>query len=154
MWSFRNEAVHSGKRKLETFEQLLTERIADFTSYLECGLEIGGKYVIHEKWSAPPANWLKGLVVIDEEGRVVFLASQVEKTSNAKDAELKALLWASELAKEKRWNGIVSFGSLLKKDSWKLIWNAKSANVVADAAAKHLVIMRVCFFPVLIIYFW
>ncbi|KAF3437406.1 hypothetical protein FNV43_RR20159 [Rhamnella rubrinervis] len=105
-----------------------------------------------ENWKPPPKNWLKAntdavfkdgnaafaLVLRDEHGRVLFLASKIDRASNATEAELKALEVEAK-SEPCCWDTrylILLCKSLLKEMNWNLTWNARSSNTVADAAAK------------------
>ncbi|KAF3433989.1 hypothetical protein FNV43_RR25092 [Rhamnella rubrinervis] len=134
VWGFRNEIVHSGKR-MEFFE-----RIEDFTSTVGMESEAGCTEGLKEKWTAPLANWFKAnvdadfkegktastLILRNDQGKVIYIASKLGDAANAKEAELKALT------------------RLLKEESWELVWNARSANVAADAIAKFSINSYVC----------
>ncbi|KAF3446701.1 hypothetical protein FNV43_RR11881 [Rhamnella rubrinervis] len=131
-----------------------------------------------ERWRAPPKNWYRAntdaafkdgraalvLVLRDEKGKVLYLASKLDSANSAKEAELKALVWGFEKAKMESWELVVWSSDalnvvkevescdepvcwesrysvlfcrgLLKEESWKLMRNARSANIVADLSAK------------------
>ncbi|KAF3436461.1 hypothetical protein FNV43_RR23553 [Rhamnella rubrinervis] len=97
-------------------------------------------------------------------GRVWYLASKLDLAYSPTEAELKAIEWAFELAVEKNWSKIIWSSdalnvvkeilsssnpslweirysvlycrSLLRQNEWKMEWNARSSNVVADCVAK------------------
>ncbi|KAF3437424.1 hypothetical protein FNV43_RR20177 [Rhamnella rubrinervis] len=102
-WNYRNEVVYGGKRSLIGFANLLSERIAEFSSARTSGdATIGHAEGMKENWKPPPKNWLKAntdaafkdgnaafaLVLRDEQGRVLFLASKIDRVSNATEAEV------------------------------------------------------------------
>ena len=188
IWGYRNEVAHGGKRKLTDYMQMLHERIEDFITGMEGSCFFGRTTGPKERWSPPPPKWLKAnvdasykegtsalaLVVRDEQGRVVFLASQLESAENAMVAELKALVWALQIAKERSWQQVVWSSDaktivdevlasyepcgwesrysillcrkLLQERSWILVWNARSSNTVADVTAKFTLASNNCLY--------
>ncbi|KAF3446981.1 hypothetical protein FNV43_RR12161 [Rhamnella rubrinervis] len=107
-----NEVVHTGQRKLLDFAFSLRDRLADFLGAMQKCPKALRQKGWKELWKAPSSNWLKAnvdasfkdgssafaIVVRDEYGRVRFLASKLERVASASEAELKALVWALDLA--------------------------------------------------------
>lgn len=125
-----------------------------------------------------PQDWLKinsdaafkrgktGLtfVVRDEDRNIVQITSRNENCDNAHEAEVLALLWATEVAKYKGWqnvewsmdavvvvkevvskevtekwhtrHAILQIRSRFDLHNWKILWNPRSSNVLANSFAK------------------
>ncbi|KAF3438471.1 hypothetical protein FNV43_RR21233 [Rhamnella rubrinervis] len=132
IWGYRNEVVYRGRRKFEDYTQMLSDRIAEFTTRVDSHVEGRNSIELKESWSPPPQYWLKAnidaafkegaaalaLVVRDEQGQVVFLASKLDRATSAMEAELKALVWALQLARVEPWQ--------------QVIWSSDVKNIVSE----------------------
>ena len=120
IWSFRNERIHSGRKKLEDFVKIFNHRVIEFSRVLEEKPE-NVKLKVQETWTPPPSEWIKGnidaaykdgvaalaMVLRDSNSRVVFLATKLDAASSSLEAEMKAFAWALEMAQSMAWHKII-----------------------------------------------
>ena len=177
-WMFRNEKLHSGRKNIDDFIRLLNGGVADFLSVLENQLRNSMTEKVIKRWSPLSegnfkvnidAAFIEGqaalaMVQRNSEGEVLFLASKLETANSPKEAEMKALVWALEIAVSKNWSNLVwsldaqvvvkeinsnidpcdwstrylilQCRELLCSNGWWLEWNERETNQLADKVAK------------------
>ncbi|KAF3443322.1 hypothetical protein FNV43_RR13004 [Rhamnella rubrinervis] len=103
-------------------------------------------------------------VLRDDSGNIVYLESKLDRAESPLEAEFMALAWALKISEGKHWSNIIwsadsqemvkeinvvedpsqwetryvalSCRRMLNSKHWKLNWNARSSNSLADSIAK------------------
>ncbi|KAF3444745.1 hypothetical protein FNV43_RR14438 [Rhamnella rubrinervis] len=118
-WSFRNEVVFGGKRKMADYVNILNDKVNEFLTGFLIDKDKNPRLVT-EFWKPPPSDWCKinvdaafcegnaalALIMRNEQGRVLYLASKLVTAASSYEAELKALEWGFGLASENNWSKI------------------------------------------------
>lgn len=130
------------------------------------------------KWTKPLTGWLKAnvdaayvggkaslaVVLRNEEGDIIRILSAMDSALSAREAETKALRWASDIAVREEWKQVqwvsdalnvvkeinsshapegwntrydmIKIKDNFKRQDWKLEWTCREENCAADAIAK------------------
>lgn len=186
MWNKRNEVVFSSKEGLGSsivilnrlVEEAITTKAQDHVILIQ---------QTSENWKPPPFGLLKvntdasfldskaagAFVIRDSQGKVVRLCSHLWNCSNAHEAEVRTLEWASKMLEEENlvdlmwssddlrlvkeiskkeepsaWNArglIIQIRQRFYHFNWPLNWNHRSSNGLADWVAKLSLRNNVCF---------
>lgn len=128
IWDYRNRLTHSGETDFKAFVRHFELLVMEFSEQIVLEAKATPSEPRVERWKCPHSGWLKlntdatlcdgkvalAFVIRNENGVIIHLASKLVDCETALEAEILAILLATEEAEALGWN--------------KIIWSTDSAN--------------------------